>query len=247
MHFRLGVNFAAFEDPMCADHFQTHHWADSNRDALTTRHTHEDALSEREFEILLEACERLSEAKSYEAQLICLLAGRLELRAGKITHFRKQWIDQDRDLIKIPQSESCVCGYCREQAKQAATNNADLTFTQAMADRWHPKTANSSRVIPFDVSLRVELRIDRFLDRYEEFPKSRSTINRRLSESATEAGLTGRVYPYCLRGTATSFHAYQGVPPGPLEAMMGERPFTAQKYIPISGAVTATAIRNVHH
>ena len=177
---------------MCADHFQTYHWADSHRDELPTRHTHEDALSEREFEILLEACERLPEPKIYEAQLICLLAGRFELRSGEITHFRKEWIDQDRKLIRIPQSESCDCGYCREQAKQEAANNDDLTFKQAMADRWHPKTANSFRVIPFDVSLRVELCIDRYFDRYESFPKPRSTINRRVSEAANEAGLTGR-------------------------------------------------------
>ena len=176
---------------MCADHVQTHHWADRHRDALTTRHTHEDALSEREFELLLETCERLREPKSYEAQLICLLAGRLGFRSGEITHFRKVWIDQDRDLIEIPQSESCDCDYCREQAKQVAANNDNLTFKQALADRWHPKTANSSRVIPFDVSLRVELCIDRFLDRYDGFPKSRSTINRRVSEAAEEAGLKG--------------------------------------------------------
>ena len=236
------------DGPMCADHFQSHHWADRHRDELTTRHTHEDALSEREFELLFEACERLPEPKSYEAQLICLLAGRLGLRSGEITHFKKEWIDQDRDLIRIPQSESCDCGYCREQAKQEAANNDNLTFGQAIADRWHPKTANSSRVIPFDVSLRVELCIDRFHDRYDEFPKSRSTINRRVREAADEAGLPGRVYPHCLRATAASFHAYQGVPPVPLQAMMGWNDLsTAQKYIRISGAATARAIRNVHH
>ena len=228
---------------MCAEHFKTHHWADKLRDELTTRHTHEDGLSEREFEILLEACERLPDPKSYEAQLICLLAGRLGLRSGEITHFRKEWIDQDRNLIKRPQSETCDCGYCREQAKQEAANNDSLTFKQALADRWHPKTANSSRVIPFDVSLQVELCIDRFLDRFDEFPKSRSTINRRVSEAANGAGLTGRVYPHCLRATAASFHAYQGVPPVPLQAMMGWNDLsTAQKYIRISGAATARAI-----
>ena len=214
------ANPTSVNGPICAEHFQTHHWADRHRDELTTRHTHEDVLSEREFEILLEACERLPEPKSYEAQLICLLAGRLGLRSGESTHFRKEWIDQDRDLIKIPQSESCDCGYCREQAKQEAANIDNLTVKHTMAGRWYPKTANSSRVIPSDVSLRVELCIDRFLDRYEEFPKSRSTIDRRVSEAADEAELTGRVYPHFLRATAASFHAYQGVPPVPLQAMM---------------------------
>lgn len=93
------------DSPMCANHFQTHHWANRHRDELTTRHTHADALSEREFELFLEACERLPEPKSYEAQLICLLAGRLGLRSGEITHFRKEWIDQDRDLTRIRESD----------------------------------------------------------------------------------------------------------------------------------------------
>ena len=106
----------------------------------------------------------------------------------------------------------------------------------------------SARVIPFDLSLRLELCIERFVDQYDAFPRSRSTITRRVAAAADEAGLPGRVYPHCLRATAASYHAYKGVAPVPLQALMGWSDLaTAQKYIRISGVATADALRRVHH
>jgi integrase len=222
-------------------------WAERHRQELTTRHTHEDVLTEREFEVLVEACESLSEPHDLEARFICLVAGRLGLRAGEIAHFRQGWLDWDRGLIRIPKHESCACGYCRRQAGQEAANHEELTREAALAERWHPKTATSARAVPFDLSLRLELCMERFIDRWDQFPRSRSTINRRISAAAEEAGLDGRVYPHCLRATAASYHAYQGVAPVPLQALMGWTDLdTAQKYIRISGSVTANALRQAH-
>ena len=108
------------------------------------------------------------------------------------------------------------------------------------------KDGNSSRVIPFDVSLRVELCIDRFLDRYEEFQNhDPPSIGEYPTQPKRPVLRVGSIH--CLRATAASFHAYQGVPPVPLQAMMGWNDLsTAQKYIRISGAATAKASRNVH-
>lgn len=106
----------------------------------------------------------------------------------------------------------------------------------------------SVRLISFDLSFRWELRFERFADRYDEFPRSRSTINRRVQAAANEAALAGRVYPHCLRATAASYHAYKGVASGPLQALMRwSDQATAQKYIRISGTATADALRRVHH
>ena len=63
-------------------------WADRHRQALTTRHTHEDVLTDRQFELLLEACTALPAPHDFEARFICLIAGRLGLRAGEIAHFQ---------------------------------------------------------------------------------------------------------------------------------------------------------------
>ena len=91
-------------------------WADRHRQALTTRHTHEDVLTDRQFELLLEACTALPAPHDFEARFICLIAGRLGLRAGEIAHFQTAWINWNRRTIRIPQHEPCQCGYCRRQA-----------------------------------------------------------------------------------------------------------------------------------
>lgn len=223
-------------------------WAERHRDALTTRHTNEDVLTDREFELLLEGCTELPEPQCFEARFICLVGGRLGMRAGEISHLDTEWLDWDRKIIRIPQHEPCSCGYCRRQAAQEVDHNENLTRSEAVSTRWHPKTVASARAIPFDLSLRVELCLERFTDRYDSFPKSRSTINRRINEAANYAGLSGRVYPHCLRASAASYHAYKGVAPVPLQALMGWSDLaTAQKYIRISGTATADALRRVHH
>lgn len=213
-----------------------------------SRDTHQDALSDREFERLVEGCEKLTPPRDAEARLVCLLAGRLGLRAEEITHFSADWIDWDRKHIRIPKHEPCDCGTFHRQAEQEAANSDELTKQDAMQDRWHPKTITSARIVPFDISLRVELTIERFTEQHDAFPRSQATINRRVAAAAEAAGLTGRVYPHCLRATAASFHAYRGVAPVPLQALMGWSDLsTAQKYIRISGTATAKAVRQAHH
>lgn len=222
-------------------------WADRHRHALATHHSNEDVLNDREFELLLEACGDLPASRGFEPRFICLLGG-LGLRAGEIAHFHISWLDWTRKLIRIPQHVSCDCGYCRRQARQEVTHNDKLTAADTIASRWHPKTVASARSIPFDLSLRIELCVERVANRYSDFPRSRSTVNRRVKEAADQADLTGRIYPHCLRATAASHHAYKGVAPVPLRALMGwSNLATAQKSIRISGTATADALRQVHH
>jgi hypothetical protein len=76
-------------------------WAQRHRQSLNTRHTHEDVLMNRGFELLLEACGSLPEALELQA-IVCLAAGRLGLHAGEIAHFRADWLDRDRMLLRIP-------------------------------------------------------------------------------------------------------------------------------------------------
>jgi integrase len=117
-----------------------------------------------------------------------------------------------------------------------------------MEARWHPKTVASVRSIPVDLSLRLELYLERFTDEYDAFPRSRTAVNRRVTAAAEVEDIDGRVYPHCLRATAASYHAYQGVAPVPLQALMGWSDLaTTQKYIRISGRATADALRQVHH
>ena len=90
-----------------------------------TNHSRDDALTERQFEQLLEGARSLDEPWDFEARLVILLAGRLGLRGGEIAHISADWIDEDRRMIDIPPHDPCKkgkdggpCGYCRERARE---------------------------------------------------------------------------------------------------------------------------------
>ena len=101
------------QGPMTSNRFEPNDWADRHRRNLATRHAHQDALANREFERLLKAREQLPEPERFEARLICLMTGRLGLRAGAIAHTTVEWIDWDRKLIRAPEQAECNRGYCR--------------------------------------------------------------------------------------------------------------------------------------
>lgn len=233
---------------MTDNYHQSNEWAQQHRQSSSTRPTHEDILTDREFELLLEACSSLPEPRDLQARFVCLAAGRLGLRAGEIAHFRADWLDWDRMLLRIPRHDPCECGYCRRQASQETTHIEQLSREEAMEGRWHPKTVTSARSIPVDLSIRLELCLERFADQYKEFPRSRTVIDRRVTAAADAADIDVRVYPRCLRATAASYHADQGAAPLPLQALMGLSDLaTAQKYIRISGRATADDLRHDHH
>jgi integrase len=95
-----------------------------------TTHTRENALDDRQFELLLEGAQRLEkDHQSLEAQFLVLVGGRLGLRAGEIAHLREDWIDWRQRRIDIPRQQDChlgsdggVCGYCKMSARQMAAN-----------------------------------------------------------------------------------------------------------------------------
>lgn len=89
-------------------------------------HSKELALSEREFELLLDGCRQIPcELRSLEAQFIAFAAGRLGLRSGEIVHIRAEWVDWREQMIRIPAYQPCtkgrdggLCGSCRQSARQ---------------------------------------------------------------------------------------------------------------------------------
>jgi len=258
------------------------------RPSSSVRHSKEDALTEREFELLLEGARELKAPFDFEARLCILLAGKLGLRAGEIAHLKADWIDWYGRSIDIPDHEPCtdgtvdgeVCGYCRGRAIDRLTTNnltideakaelraefdrefdaealhamalerrdaVNITFDEAIAERWTPKTPTSARSVPFDFDMRTQLCIERFGDRYDAFPKSRATVNRRINRAAEHAGLES-VYPHCLRATSASFHAMRDVSPYALMSIMGwERLSTARVYIQGNEENAAKEVRSKH-
>lgn len=89
-----------------------------------TRFSREDALSERQLELLLQATRELGEPKEFQARLIINCAAKMGMRAGEIAHLRADWVNQHDRMIEIPAHDPCdfgtdggVCGYCRGRAR----------------------------------------------------------------------------------------------------------------------------------
>lgn len=88
------------------------------------RHSREDALTEREFELLYQSISEMKSSKKIETQFIMMCAGRMGMRGGEIAHIRKEWIDTSTHTIDIPEYDPCQfgkfdepCGYCRNRAR----------------------------------------------------------------------------------------------------------------------------------
>ena len=87
----------------------------------------ESALTERQFELLLDGARRIEkDNQRKEALFGILLAGRLGLRAGEIIHLDSDWVNWRDRRIEIPRQDECQlsadaegpCGYCRQAAEQ---------------------------------------------------------------------------------------------------------------------------------
>lgn len=218
------------------------------------RHSHEDALTEASFHDLVATAKQLPEPFDAECVAVLYLAGRLGLRAGEIAHIRKSWVNREQQVIEIPRHSPCqtgkggsVCGYCKKRAQSAANHNEDLSYEEALDQRWEPKTAKGARAVPYDFDPEVEAVVEAFFDDYDHWPTSRIGVNRRVDRVAEAADYNDRIYPHSLRATALSFHASLGVPPAALQAMAGWAQLqVANKYVRLSGAATSRALNDAH-
>lgn len=226
------------------------------RSGTSRKHTKEDALSDREFQLLLEGAAGMRDYYGFQARFVALIAGRLGLRAGEIAHMDESWVDWRRNMIVIPRHDPCSkgkdggpCGYCRQCARQRVEHNDGLELDEALEYAWSAKTDAAAREVPFDFDPRVSLVVERFFDKYDAWPCSRQAVNRRVTRAAEEAPQldASEVYPHCLRSTASTFHAARGLDVLPLQAMFGWADLsTAQRYIQKSGENTARALHGIH-
>lgn len=248
------------------------------------RYSKEDALNEREFELLLQSIGKMKEEKQFETKFILVCAGRMGLRSGEIAHITSDWIDMATHTLEIPEHDSCefgkggeVCGYCRNRARdymethnktrkeiisdvenqfpdikresvieiaESKYSEKEITFEEALDMRWRPKTRNSARSIPFDFDVRVQLIFEEFVERYDRFPKSKATLNRRVNRISDIADVDSNVYPHSLRATAAMLHASRDLSPYALMSTMGwETLETARTYLGSSDTSAARELR----
>ena len=226
--------------------------------ASTTTHSKADALSEREFELLLQGARSLpDDGDRIQAVTAVLVTGRLGLRTGEFAHLQESWIDWQRSMIQIPRHERCeksrqgdVCGYCRQRAKQKVEYaDEDIALADALRGCWSPKTAAAVRDVPFEFSVRCELALENLVNRFGEWPLSCQGVYRRVKMAAEQIDgvSTEKVRPHGLRATAASYHAARGLETLPLQAMMGwSQLSTAEKYVATSSENTRRALNSAH-
>lgn len=254
------------------------------------RYSREDALTEKEFVLLLEGARELNKPFDLQARFIIMAAGRLGMRSGEISHISKSWVDKTSNVIRIPQHDTCtkgkfdgeICGYCRNRIRdyiethnttieqeidklnEEYGNSIDMETKQTMAKQtveetnisiedvvdewWQPKTSAAERSIPYDFNTRLQLTVDRFFEKYEQFPISNASLNRRVDAAADASALEKHIYPHSLRATAATTHASRNVSPYALMSVMGWRDMdTARKYVAASDESAARDIRQKHN
>lgn len=220
---------------------------------MKVRHTKEDALTDLEFELLLDESYNLKSMRDLETRFVLLVGGRLGLRRGEITHMHSRWIDWRKRRIKIPTFEPCTkgrdggpCGHCRQMASQKSERN-EISLQDAIRNRWEPKTEMASRSVPFGFSGRTEIVLERYFDEFPEWMYTGQAINRRLSRVSERVPDVNHVSPHALRATAATFHAGRGLDTLSLQAMMGwAQPSTAENYIARSADNLDRRLRTVH-
>ncbi len=228
------------------------------RNRTRTRHSKENALDALEFELLLEGATRLDHQDDVlQAQFAINVLGRLGLRVSELVHMTGDWIDERQRMIHIPGYEPCtmgrndsICGTCRQHAEQRVAHNPEMDLDEALSMAWSAKTENAARSVPYDFDPRVEIAVERFLERYPDgWPLSGSSVTRRLewAQDRSEGLEDANVHPHGLRATAASYHAAQGIDAISLQAIFGWAQLsTARVYIATSPERAAAVLRDVH-
>jgi len=234
----------------------------AGRSGSDVRHSKEDALDEREFELLLEGARELAQSPYYydpDPMFIVYVLGRLGLRRGELVHLREEWIDWRNKMIRIPDHDPCdhgkdgsICGYCEQLARQRVEYaDGDLSMEEARRWVWVPKTEASARDVYFGFSARAEMFIERYFasPEYNRVEISGTAINRRVKKAAERADELDpdRLSPHKLRATAATFHASRGLETLSLMQLMGwVQPQTAEIYISRNGQNTARQLDAIH-
>jgi len=220
-------------------------------------HSKENALTDREFELFIEAADSLDEYYSIQCKFLIFTLGRLGMRRGEVAHMKEDWIDWRRNMITVPIQEDCnkgidgsVCGYCTQLAKQKADYNSDISIQEALDSCWNAKTDAAARDIYWGYDARVKLNIERFFNRFNKWEWSSGAISRRvnrLEDNASEELSSKNIHPHALRATAATHHAARGLEMHALMQYFGwAQPSTAELYLSRNGQNTARQLDTIH-
>ncbi|MFH5802405.1 hypothetical protein [Haladaptatus sp. CMAA 1911] len=196
------------------------------------RNVRDDAPTYHQFnELWRTAREDIDGELGDTAEFVIVSLGLLGLRAGEISHMNRDWIDFNRGIIEIPDHDPCTkgndghhCGYCREQARQSVAQDPSKSFENELASRWKPKLVGLARKVPYNWNDEVIDLYDSFFETYDAYPRSRTSINRRIDTVAEASDCYDdvcEVYPDSIREHAGYYHANRGLDAYQLKEFLG--------------------------
>ena len=139
----------------------------------------DDALSDSEFETLLDKCD----TNDPREKVIILLAGELGLREGEIAALQSSWLNFQRGHIIIP-------------------SKTDQGWTPKRPD-------SARTIPALKISPRAWEAIRTFFTAHSSLDMTRMTVYRIVQKVVARTDLKTRVYPHSLRATAATRLAYK--------------------------------------
>lgn len=215
------------------------------------------ALDDLEFEAFYESATRIDDPYfRIQSQFAALTLGRLGLRAGELVHFDARWVDTREKMVTIPPHQPCfggrdggLCSPCEKNAKQMAGVNDGLDLEAARDLFWKPKTPTGARSIFYGFSPRIEMVVERFVDRWETWPVGYQSLLRRIDDlaEATDGIDADEMSPHPLRATAATHMAGKGLQLSAMMQMFGWSDSAVPTiYINRSSTSTASQLSAIH-
>jgi integrase len=190
-----------------------------------------------------------------QCKFVLVSIGELGLRAGEVAHMTRDddnhnWVDLANCRITIPEWSPCNCGDCRSGARQEANQKENVSFEESMAERWKPVSESAQRTVHFHYNTDIVELYKRFFELYDEWPVSRTTINRRVKRIVRNSKLNrapNSINPQTLRACAAYYQADQGMNASALADMMGwKQDETSLKFIKSADDGVRSELSRIH-
>jgi integrase/recombinase XerD len=152
------------------------------------------------------------------------------MRVSELIHMRKDWVDWEAGLIRIPESQPCDSHYeCRREVKRRGR-------IIKRGGLWRVKVPEAARGVPVLPELRPVL--EDFFLRHEsmgEVVRGREEVWGMVKAVTSKSGIQKRIFPHVFRGSLASLLAGKDFDALSIQGFMGWKSVkTADEYIRIS-------------
>ncbi|MEZ3115314.1 CheF family chemotaxis protein [Halobaculum sp. MBLA0147] len=179
-----------------------------------------------------------------------LLGGRLGLSLDEQAHLHDGWVDWDRGLLRVPESEPCACAACCRTARRRAEGREQSALATLYETCW--QSPHGGRTVSFGWSRRLSAAVTAHVDRRREDEAapawsaggddhSRRVLLAAAAEAAPALDPDG-VGPDRLRATAARVFAAAGVSAEDLAALLGVERAVAERVVRRYGDGAATRL-----